>query len=238
MPNEAISPTYLHPSLSPARAALADHSRNIARARDEVERASRPVARLKDHLEAANSQLQGAEAALASIDDQHAAAIRDAAKGGGEIDLMKPPANAKAEAAVESGRRVIASVQAALTDCEAECSTARAALANVMAQTDDFVLAVIIGDYDASLERLSRARDEFDAAETQIFALMELLGEYGSGKPGEPPRRITWLRARESARASWGKIPRPESNPAGVMAALARWRGALARLAGDATATG
>lgn len=236
VPNETAVATNLHPMLSPARAALADISRDIMRANAEVERAAVPVVRLKDQLLAATAQQQVAEAALAAIDEQHAAAIQEAAKSGAKINLTKPPTSEKAEAAVESARRVVASVRTALTACEAEAGAARVSLRDTTAKADQFVLGVIVEEIAVALDRLSRARTEYVAAEAEVFALIELPGEHGRSLPFEAPNKTAWLLACTAAKEAYGKSLRPESTPAEVTSALARWRQALGRLALDPTA--
>jgi hypothetical protein len=68
------------PTLSPARAALAQDQEQLEKLAAEVARKSKPVDRLRTQLAAATAELGAAESELAKIDAEHSAAIVEAAR--------------------------------------------------------------------------------------------------------------------------------------------------------------
>jgi chromosome segregation ATPase len=214
-----------------ARSALADHSQNIAKALAEVVRAEAPVTQLQEKLSQAEDQLRRAEGELAGIDQQHADALRDAAQHGGEINLTKLPASAKAEAAVDVARRVVASVKTALAACHADLDKARSALRDVTAASDTLVLAVMGEENAAAMRRWEAARDAFNDAENDRLALREAIGAHASELQRRVPGQGTvWFRTLETINGAWLALPAPQATPAAQRAAVARWAETIKRL--------
>ena len=226
------------PLLSPARAALAEHHKKIAAAREVIARAEAPVTRLKEQLAAANSQLRTAEAEIATIDADHAVAIRDAARRCDVGNLPKPQSSAKAEATAETAARVLAGVQSALAECEAVAADARSAHGQVVAATEPLALNVIVEEGAAAVGRLSCASAEYAAAETEVFAIMEYLRSHLGGVALDAPLKSAWGSAALNLRSAWGKTERPESRQRDVLAGAVRWSEAFKTLSSDPTARG
>lgn len=223
-------------SLSPARRVLAEHLAAVAQAQSDLGRASHPVERLREQVCVAGEQLADAEADLAAIDARHAAAIRDQAKNGATIELGKPSASAKAEAAVEAAQRTCNAVRAALADCEADANAASKVLRAKQAQTDALILAVMEEEFATALARRNAAGAAFVVAEAELWAIRELFGARGRGLEADT-EKTAWLRAGERARSV--RIPVMEATLAEIQAATDRWLAALTRMsAGDATASG
>jgi len=224
--------------LSPARRALAEHLMTVARADADFAKANRPAERLREQLQIATGQLAAAEADLAEIDAKHAEQIRDQAKTGGEIALTKPPQSAKAEAAIDIARRTCNAVRAALVECETEANAAAVVLRAAQSRSDALVMAVMLEEHGAALERHARACSDFVAAEADCFAIAAAMGAHGCRREAATPGSgISWLQAVYALRESFAKQRVAESTPAEVRARQAQWITALARMAVNATAT-
>jgi chromosome segregation ATPase len=237
-PAKAASPIALHEvRLSPARRALADHLTVVATASVEVEKAERPVARLREQARVASQQLTAAEADLAAIDKRHSDSIRDAAQSGAEITLDKPPTAAVAEATIENARRTLNAVRGALLECEAAADTARKALRDVMAQSDQLVMAVMVEEHDAALVCLSQAYTAYETAVAEVAGIRGSIFERAQALQRRAPDEAhPWFACGNALQAKAAKTMLVSD--ANMRTVAARWAGAMVQLATDATARG
>jgi chromosome segregation ATPase len=227
----------LFPLPTPARQALADQLLVIERAHDELLKASRPRDRLREQLGLARKQVTEAEAELAAIDVKHAEAMRDQAKEDAEIVSVRPPASAKAEAALDNALRTCNAVQAALDGCERDLKPFNEAFQAAHVSIDALMLDVLTEEHSSSCKTLQAELARYEKAEADIFGLVDAMSVRGRQLlPTSEERARAWLQAADRFRAITAKLPRLESSRAITERAAARWNDFVSRLIGDAAA--
>jgi hypothetical protein len=225
--------------LTQARAALADHLAHLSQLAVEVERTAKPAERLRQQLTAAVAALSVAEAALAGIDRQHAAALATSARDGTDAPTF-PPSSAAAEGAVDRARRNCNSIRQALDECQRDQIVAAANLEAGKTRFDQLALAILVEEHHARVACWARARDAYHLAEIELISLHEAIGQRGRDLESKTAGAgLVWLRQLEKLRQPWniasGHIER--GGPKEINTAASRWSAVLHRLKSDPNAT-
>jgi chromosome segregation ATPase len=219
--------------LSPARQALQNHQQGLAELQSEVERVSKPVAWLRDKLSAATAELGHAEAELAQIDAQHAAAIAKAARENTDAPSL-PASSADAEGTLQRARRNCNSVRQAMTECEQDLQRANQNMESARSGFDQLVLGILVEEHSARLRTWQDASAACFAAEAALLALEQAIGERGR-ELHEKTGSVAWLQKLEALRKPI--VAQDGLGPRDLAVASQRWGAVLHRLASDPSAT-
>jgi hypothetical protein len=227
------------PTLSPARAALANHLAHLTKLSTSADNVSRPVARLREQLSAATIALSNAELVLANLDKQHSAAIAKAARE--DCCSVEPVESANAEAAVQRARRSCNSIQMALAECSEDQIKANAALTAAATNFDAIALRILVEEFEARLQHWAHKRDAFHFAEIDLLGLLQAIGQYGRDlESSAPGAGLFWLQRLEKLQPPWHHLDFghvEHGGPREVSAASSKWSAVLVRLKSDANAT-
>lgn len=227
-----------HGTLSPARRQLAEHLAHVAALKAEADRLAQPASRLRDQLERAEQQVAAAHAELKAAEAEHATAIADAARAadGDTIALPKAPAREKLRGHVEAAERTKIAVEAALRECESPHNEAARSLQAAQAGTEHHMRAVMAEEFDSLLAERERARLAFIKADAALLGAIEMAGERGRGRFGEPLRDPLWAKAATDMQERWNTSLAAISTANETTIAAGRWLEFLKRLKTDAGA--
>jgi hypothetical protein len=197
-----VTPTAApKPTLTPARAALAQWQAHMTQFTALHDKASRPVARLQGLLKEAQVELAAAEAKQTQSDHLYAAEVAASVRAGDAVVLPPPPASVAIQNQIAMARASCTGFQLALKECIEDQAKAAEGLQHHRARGEDLLLGVLLEEADLRLRAFGEAYEKSVEAEESLRSVWEFIGEKGREMESrEAGRGLVWLRALERLR--------------------------------------
>jgi hypothetical protein len=224
-------------ALSPARKALGDHLKAVEELESLEQYNFIPGRHLEYKLKDALAALQQAEAAQATAEVAHAAAITEALSKGAEVP---PPATPDPEiqTKIAQARSSCNSYRLALEEHRTKQAQRSDDVQKAKARDKQIFLEIVTELHHTHLERWAEARDAFHTREAELCGLHELIGIIGR-RQYDISGDTSYLRRLDTMRPPWRAVAgHVELSDKLITACADRWAEVLHRLQqGDLGAT-